>query len=188
MTNVGIYSIRNVVNNKVYIGSSVNIKKRINRHKNDLKSNIHSNEHLLKSFNKYGIDNFIFSIIEECNKEDLIDREIYYINFYDSLDYKKGYNLSIPVEHPVMKAREKYRNALSQSHKGKTPSNYLNMREKRWQGVKIIKDDNSYIEYSNYNEAERELGLSKGYLHSYFKSKNKVCRKYKHLKFEKVWR
>ena len=43
-----------------------------------------------RAFRKYGIDNFSFEILEECNPEDLFEREKYYIEKYDS--YKKGYN------------------------------------------------------------------------------------------------
>ena len=45
---------------------------------------------LSRAFRKYGIENFSFEILEECSKEDLDDREIYYISKYDS--YFNGYN------------------------------------------------------------------------------------------------
>ena len=51
---IGIYMIRNLSNNKVYIGQSTNINRRWNDHKMKLKNNIHYNEHLQKSYNKYG--------------------------------------------------------------------------------------------------------------------------------------
>ena len=88
----GIYMIKNLINGKVYIGQSRGIKNRISRHKSDLRKNKHGNSHLQFSWNKYGIDNFEFSIVEECEVENLNDREIFWINFYESVDKNKGYN------------------------------------------------------------------------------------------------
>lgn len=42
----------------------------------------------------YGIENFSFEILEECPKEQLDDREIYWIEYYHSTDKAKGYNVS----------------------------------------------------------------------------------------------
>lgn len=42
---------------------------------------------------KHGIKNFDFSIIEECNREDLNEREKYWIAYYDSTNPEKGYNI-----------------------------------------------------------------------------------------------
>ena len=54
----GIYMIKNTINNKKYIGSSVNIAHRKCTHFRELCSGIHSNEHLQSAFNKYGKENF----------------------------------------------------------------------------------------------------------------------------------
>lgn len=84
----GIYKITNLINNKIYIGSSYHdIKMRFRRHKSDLNRNKHDNKHLQASWNKYGSDNFIFEIIEYCESSECIKREQYYI---DSL--KPQYN------------------------------------------------------------------------------------------------
>ena len=91
---IGIYKITNKINNHAYIGQSVDINGRINRHKRDSK-NINSevyNYPLYKAFRKYGIENFSFEILEECKKEELNEREIYWISFYDTV--KNGYNVS----------------------------------------------------------------------------------------------
>lgn len=85
----GIYKITNLINNKIYIGQSTNIQNRWEEHKF-----YSSNEHtaLQAAFKKYGISNFSFEVIEECPKEKLDEREIYWIKFYDS--YNNGYNLT----------------------------------------------------------------------------------------------
>ena len=48
---------------------------------------------------KYGIENFSFEVIEECEKEKLNDREIYWISFYNSNNKNNGYNLTNGGEH-----------------------------------------------------------------------------------------
>ena len=90
---IGIYKIENKVNGKVYIGQSIDIEHRWSGHKSKLRNNKHQNDYLQKSWNKYGEDNFDFSVICECNKEDLDNKEIYYIDYYKSTDSKYGYNL-----------------------------------------------------------------------------------------------
>lgn len=76
----GIYQIKNIINSKVYIGSSNNIKIRWQKHKALLRHGKHQNSHLQAAWNKYGEDNFIFSIIELCNIDSLLNREQYFIN------------------------------------------------------------------------------------------------------------
>ena len=94
MNNVGyIYKITNKVNNKCYIGqTSKPVQIRWNEHKNDSKKITKGkyNYPLYKAFRKYGLKNFSFEIIEECKIADLDDKEIYWINFYNS--YHDGYN------------------------------------------------------------------------------------------------
>lgn len=83
-----IYKITNNINQKSYIGKterSIQI-----RYKEHLRHKDYLDLPLYRAFNKYGIENFSISQIEECNNEDLDDREIYWINFYQT--YKNGYN------------------------------------------------------------------------------------------------
>lgn len=60
----GIYKIENKVNGKVYIGSSNSIKRRWQKHKALLRHGKHQNSHLQAAWDKYGEDNFSFSVIE----------------------------------------------------------------------------------------------------------------------------
>ncbi|MDE2031377.1 MAG: GIY-YIG nuclease family protein [Patescibacteria group bacterium] len=93
----GVYCILNILTNKVYIGSAVNLRKRIYQHRNQLKYNKHSNRHLQRAYNFYGLDIFNFKIIEIVNdKSKLLLREQLWINYFQSYDFKFGYNL-IPI-------------------------------------------------------------------------------------------
>ena len=90
----GIYLIENKTNNKKYVGSSIEINVRIMKHKYSLRRNYHANNYLQNSYNKYGEDNFEFSVLTLCDETELIDKENYYINKFNSNDLTVGYNLA----------------------------------------------------------------------------------------------
>lgn len=93
---IGIYKITNIINNKKYIGQSRNIEKRIAKHKRT-PFNPNSQEYnnvLYQDIRKYGLENFTFEILEECEITKLNNREIYWIDYYKSCNPEKGYNLS----------------------------------------------------------------------------------------------
>jgi group I intron endonuclease len=90
----GIYKIENLVDKKVYIGSSLNLDGREYKHFWMLKRGVHDNQHLQNSYNKFGLGSFEFGILEECEELFLIDRENYYINHYQSNLQRFGYNMA----------------------------------------------------------------------------------------------
>lgn len=94
MKKIGIYCIENLVNGKRYIGQSNDIEYRWKRHKYELNRGCHDNDYLQKAWDKYGCDNFNFYIIELCDIEKLNELEVYYIDFYCTLDRSNGYNLT----------------------------------------------------------------------------------------------
>jgi group I intron endonuclease len=77
---IGIYRIKNKINEKCYYGSSKNIEKRWKTHLNQLINGKHINCILQNAWNKYGKDNFIFEIVEECELENLFETEQKYID------------------------------------------------------------------------------------------------------------
>lgn len=87
----GIYEIINIKNGKKYIGQSINIEDRWQKHQQTLKTQKHSNDYLQKAWNKYGKDSFIFKIIEKCSREELNEKELFWIKEEDT--YNNGYNL-----------------------------------------------------------------------------------------------
>jgi group I intron endonuclease len=84
---IGIYKITSPTN-KIYIGQSINIEKRFNQYKSI--SQTKGQKMLHYSFKKYGINNHLFEIIEECDIELLNQRERYWQEFYNVL--KDGLN------------------------------------------------------------------------------------------------
>lgn len=114
MKTIGIYKITNIVNGKIYVGSSKNVKKRINEHKRTLKLNKHHSCLLQRAVNKYGFENFTFNIIEECEQKDLIITEQKYI---DGL--KPEYNiLKVAYSNYGHKLSEETKKLISQKLKG----------------------------------------------------------------------
>lgn len=85
----GIYCIKNLINSKCYIGKAYNVEIRLKEHRRSH----HSAILLQRAVTKYGIDNFEFSILEECSKDELSNREIYWIRELNSLN-PNGYNIA----------------------------------------------------------------------------------------------
>lgn len=92
-----IYKITNLLNNKVYIGSTKSWEIRFKAHLSRLNGNYHINKHLQSAWNKYGEENFKFEILREVPENILRRAEQFYINKYQSLNPKYGYNKAIVV-------------------------------------------------------------------------------------------
>lgn len=75
------------MNGKVYIGQSVDIHRRFREHKC-----YSTSKHLRNAFRLYGIEQFQFEIIEELDASELVERERYWIQYYNSTDPEFGYN------------------------------------------------------------------------------------------------
>lgn len=89
----GIYKIQNIYSDRIYIGQSKDIRKRLREHLECCKSsNTSENKGLVNSWNKYGEDCFDFEILKECSCDLLDDEERYWISYYDS--FKNGYNMT----------------------------------------------------------------------------------------------
>ena len=105
-----IYQIRNLINCKTYIGSTINIKNRWRHHKRGLNNNKHHNAHLQNSWNKYGENNFVIEIIDtNIDKKCLIKTEGMWIILLSSYEKQFGYNFSKHPDIPnrgISKSRE----------------------------------------------------------------------------------
>lgn len=116
---IGIYKITNTINNKCYIGKSLDVEKRLYQHKN----NIDSRPYLQNAISKYGIKNFSFKIIEDnLTQENYGEREMYWISYYKSMS-PNGYNLTSGGENePGHKLSDITKNKIGKSNKGKKRS------------------------------------------------------------------
>ena len=89
----GVYLIRNTVNGKVYVGSSVNIRARWRQHRSDLKHQKAASCHFQAAWNKYGEQAFEFSILELCCTESVDVVEQKFIDSYEAANWRHGYNI-----------------------------------------------------------------------------------------------
>lgn len=95
---ISIYSFTNLINGKVYIGSTNDVGIRLRNHKYHAHtSKKYRHYYIYQAMNKYGWDNFKFEVIEECCVLPIIrnERENYWINFYNTLDKEFGYNMRL---------------------------------------------------------------------------------------------
>lgn len=116
---IGIYKITSP-NGRIYIGQSINIEKRWKSYKTLMNSK--KQIKLYRSFNKYGYENHIFEIIEECNEINLNNRERYYQNLYDVIN-KNGLNCILTETNILPRIfSEELKLKISNSMKGKIKS------------------------------------------------------------------
>lgn len=114
----GIYLIRNKVNNKVYIGQSVNVRRRLMEHlrsgqpeKYSIKSEKDKNNPIHQAIQKYGVENFEAKIIEKCEQSQLDEKERYWISQFNSTDKNIGYNITDGGQHNVALKGEQHSQA-----------------------------------------------------------------------------
>lgn len=114
----GIYQIRNLINEKIYIGSAKSLPKRKNIHFCELKNGKHHSVKLQRAFNKYGEENFVFEVIEFVeDKSKLLECEQYWIDRFNSS--KEGYNINPCAENRLgVILSDETKQKLSKSHKG----------------------------------------------------------------------
>ena len=152
----GIYKITNNFNGYSYIGQSVDIKRRWYEHS---KISTHKNEMYCfqNALKKYGVENFTFEILEECPREQLNEREKFYIKQYRTfIGWKdcKGYN----------------------STTGGDTDNNFNTRKI----VQYDKHGNYIATFQNINEAVQATGIGRSFIYSCC---NKNCRSAKGYQF-----
>lgn len=90
----GIYKITNKINGHYYVGQAVDIKARFREHRFSARHIEHKdhNSPIHKALCKYGCDNFLYEVLEECTRTQLNDREIYWI---DKLKARENGNYNI---------------------------------------------------------------------------------------------
>lgn len=118
MKGAGIYKIENTITNQIYIGSTKNLNKRKNEHFAALRGNRHCNIKLQRSVNKYGIDVFIFEIIEMVDPCTVIQREQHWLDLL-----KPQLNICLVANSVKGIPRTKeWADKISKSNKGKKMS------------------------------------------------------------------
>jgi group I intron endonuclease len=160
----GIYKWVNKINGKYYVGSSNHIKRRRGYHKNQLRRQVHGNQHLQSAWDKYGSHNFEFIIIEQnIARDQLLIIEQKYLDIA-KLEPDKCYNISFIAGKPPIQTEEiRQKKSLASSgiknpFYGKTHS-----LETRLLLSKQNMDKTIY-EFSNIKTREYFLGYRKDFI------------------------
>lgn len=121
MKNVcGIYMIINEIDDKIYIGQAEDIGLRWSSHLSLLKSGKHPSKYLQQAVDEFGIENFSFIVLCECEKEKLNEMEQYYIYCFDSIDSAAGYNRQYGGQ--TNRPSKQTKKLMSEAHKGRKHS------------------------------------------------------------------
>jgi group I intron endonuclease len=97
----GIYKIINVINNKFYVGSAVDFKRRKTRHFSELRTKKHNNSKLQNAWNKYGEQAFVFVIVEDLpDGVDLLAAENVWLKEHVGKNY--CYNIGVDATAPML--------------------------------------------------------------------------------------
>lgn len=154
--NYSIYKIKNKITNQCYIGVDSYYPKRIKQHQSRLRNNKHRNKHLQASYNKYGIENFSFELLESCStREIMLNKEIQYIKYFKSLE--KGFNHTIGGEGSVGYKHSKESLLKMSSWKRIITDDWKNNISKATKGVKKKKG----IKRKNHPNYNKWLGGEK---------------------------
>jgi group I intron endonuclease len=97
----GIYKIINVINNKFYVGSAVDLKRRKTRHFSELRTGKHNNRHLQAAWVKYGEQAFVFVVVAELtDSDDLLAAENVWLKAHVGKNY--CYNIGVDATAPML--------------------------------------------------------------------------------------
>ena len=126
----GVYALKNKVARKLYIGSTVELSKRIRGHINMLKKEMHHSPHLQYAWSNSLPTAFSVIILEVVENESLlIEREQYWMDYYQSYDRDRGYNISPTAGNSTgVKMSEKAKAKMSLARKGKKFSSEHRMK------------------------------------------------------------
>lgn len=202
----GVYKITCLANNRVYIGSSNNIHRRIIEHKSDLKLNKHHNRFLQKDYNKYGLSAFQFDVVCYCDVDKLLLKEQQIIDKYAGLNSSSNYNLfSTDLKHRSYMAKDNKgcNNPMyNKTHTNKTKQlisehNSMNRKDIREKVSKTLRDKTYYdVDVLNeYRKLYLETGnikyvarvFNKNSATMYYLIKYGCCNKQQHLKYPDIY-
>lgn len=119
MKSSGVYALKSIFDDRVYIGSTKHLEKRKTQHFARLKNKVHKNRYLINFYSKYGEGSLKFEILEYCDVGKLLEREQYYL---DQIPKKFRFNIVEEVSKPPstkgMIYTEEWRNNISKALKG----------------------------------------------------------------------
>lgn len=167
---MGIYQIRNTINNKVYIGSTINRYSRRWKHFDDLKKKKHHSSYLQNAFDKYGRDVFVFEMLEFTDeKEKLVSLEQSWIDKVNpEYNIRKIAQSNLGMKHSEETKEKIRRNGnLGRKFTGKALENIrAGVKKRNYEHTQAQRKASSIniIEY-NKSEAHRKVASKMGKLY-----------------------
>jgi group I intron endonuclease len=147
---VGIYKIINSTG-KIYIGQSINIERRFKEYKT---FQCKQQPKIYNSLKKYGPENHVFEIIEECSLEYLNERELYWKLYYNSVN--EGLNCEL-YDNGVGPRSNDVKSKISKAHKG----NKYNLGKKRTEKTKQLLSNIAKTQNWRKNIGDKQKGNKK---------------------------
>lgn len=165
---VGVYTITNLITNKIYVGSTKNsFYERWRLHFKSLKNNNHHSKKLQFSVNKYGLNNFKFEILEITEREIANNIEQYWLNILNPI--KLGYNVSYSVNGGCFGCKMSELNKLKISKANKNNKHHLNHKHEEDVKLKIkttlknfYKENSDRVNYLKNIRKENMIKLNRG--------------------------
>ena len=151
---IGIYTITNLIDGKLYVGYSKNIHKRINKHRCILKLNKHENQHLQNAYNLDGVENFKFELLVECEYKHLASEEHYWATLLNVHDNDFGYNISPTNPNNIQQFSKETRLKLSKASTGNKRALGVEKSE-----LNILKRNISSLKNENSNGSSKYKGV-----------------------------
>ena len=176
----GIYMITNLVNGNRYIGSSCNVRVRLWGHRATLRHNKHYNTHLQRAWNKYGENNFDFSILEKCTEEERFEKEQLYVN-----SLKPEYNICTEiVNNPPADIESRKRH--SETRKKLMAEGIIAVTNNT--PVYVYYKDGSFVGYwESIRKAAKDLNIHYSSACRIIQGMNSQCKGYKFFKEEQEY-
>lgn len=151
----GVYYIYCFSNKKGYVGSSCNITKRWHNHKSNLKNNKHPNIIVQNTYNKYGVDEFEYSILAKCPTEYLLKLEQW---FKDKSVLNSTFNIRKEcVSNKGLVCSQETRRKISDKAKGRKFKSGIKEKLSQLKKQKI-KEDNFLREKITLNLVKNPIG------------------------------
>lgn len=171
----GIYCIKNIVNNKSYVGSSVNIHQRLQIHRAALRKNKHNNSYLQRSWNKHGEINFVCFVIEFCPEDSLLVREKYFIEIMGDFNITKEVIRNTPSEeskkkHSKTKKEMHSKNLLPRTVKPITQYSLEGDKIKDWPSITAASKELDIHPTTIIRNLQKTFSQGKGFLWTYLGS------------------
>lgn len=195
LLNVGIYKIsfKNDDKKRVYIGSAVRngtkscekgFLSRWNLHLSNLINQDNCTPKLQKAFNKFGLENIVFEIVEilEIGKEKSYyeDLETKYISIFNSVN--NGWNININGRNCIgTPMRKEVKEKISKANKGVNNGMYGKFNELNPSAKKVYQyatDGNFIKEWQSAREIDRTLSIPYKQISQAFKTTSKFCKGY----------